>query len=56
MNVAWRTGIARRKFNELMCLWRDNQISEALKMRIYESNVISTVVWGAEGWLLTDKI
>ena len=25
-------------------------------MRVYENNVISTVVWGAGGWLLTKKI
>ena len=56
VDVTCRCGLARRKLNELMWLWRDNQISETLKMRVYERNVNSIVVWGVEGWPLTDKI
>jgi hypothetical protein len=56
VDVTPRTTIARRRFNELTWLWRDNQIGEALKISIYQSDVLSVVLWGAEGWLLTDDI
>ena len=55
-DVARRLALARVKYNELMSLWHDCKISMDLKMRIYESNVLSIVVWGSEGWLLTETI
>jgi hypothetical protein len=55
-DVARRLALARVKYNELMSLWHDCKISMDLKMRIYESNVLSSVVWGSEGWLLTETI
>ena len=54
--MARRLALARVKYNELMSLWHDCNISMDLKMRIYESNVLSSVVWGSEGWLLTETI
>jgi hypothetical protein len=56
VDVTRRTTIARRRFHELTWLWRDDQIGEALKISIYQSDVLSVVLWGAEGWLLTDDI
>jgi ribonuclease HI len=55
-DVTRRLALARVKYNELMWLWHANDISIDLKMRIYESNVLSSVVWGSEGWLLTETI
>jgi hypothetical protein len=39
-----------------MWLWHDSKVSMDLKMRIYESNVLFNVVWGSEGWLITETI
>ena len=50
--VTRRLALARVKYNGLMWLWHDCKVSMGLKMRIYESNVLSIVVRGSEGWLL----
>ena len=55
-DVQRRLTLARIKFNELMYLWHDSSVSQLLKMRIYQSNVLSTVVWGSESWLLTKTV
>jgi hypothetical protein len=55
-DVARRLALARVKYNELMWLWHDCKVSMDLKMRIYESNVLSSVVCGWEGWILTETV
>jgi hypothetical protein len=55
-DVQRRLTLAGVKFNELMWLWHDSSVSQLLKMRICQSNVLSTVVWGSEAWLLTDTV
>ena len=55
-DVTWRLALARVKYNELMWLWHDCKDSTGLKIRIYESNVLSSIVWGLEGWFLTKTI
>ena len=37
-------------------LWRSKKVSEALKIQLFESLVLSSVVWDFEGWLLTEAI
>ena len=55
-DATWRSALARAKYNELMWLWHDCKDSTGLKIRIYESNVLSSIVWGLEGWFLTKTI
>ena len=55
-DVTRRLALARVKYNQVMWLWHAKDISMDLKMRIYESNVLSSMVWGSEGWLLTETI
>eukprot|EP01050_Picozoa_sp_SAG11_P029034 SAG11_NODE_8010_length_1070_cov_2.726056_1_plen_115_part_00 len=52
VDVARRTAIARAKFNGLGWLWRSSKVSETLKIQLFESLVLSSVVWGSEGWLV----
>jgi hypothetical protein len=54
--VTRRLALARVKYNGLMWLWHDCKVSMDLKTRIYESNVLSSVVWGSKGWLLMETI
>jgi len=56
VDVARRLAIARSKFNQLGWLWRSKQMSEGLKFQFFESLVLSSVVWGSEGWLLTEAV
>jgi hypothetical protein len=56
VDVDRRTAMARRTFNELYSLWGGKQLPLALKLRIFNSNVLTRVVWGSEGWLLTEAV
>jgi len=56
VDVARRTAMARRTFNELYWMWSETQLPLQLKLRIFETNILNRVVWGSEGWLLTDAV
>ena len=56
VDVDRRTTMARQTYNQLWFFWSDAKFSRSLKMQIFEANVLSRVVWGAEGWLLTESI
>ena len=47
-----RTGKAANVFGRLVNIWKSKNISLAVKIRIYESLVISTLLYGAESWPL----
>ena len=40
-------------FRRLVNIWKSKNISLAVKIRIYESLVISTLLYGAESWPLS---
>ena len=48
--------MARQTYNQLWFFSNDAKFSRSLKMQIFEGNVLSRVVWGAEGWLLAESI
>ena len=56
VDVNRRTAMARQTYNQLWWFWGDSKFARSLKLQIFEANVLSRVIWGAEGWLLTDKI
>ena len=56
-DIASRLAKARTAFNMLYKVWRSNQISQSLKIRIYKSNVLSVLLYGAECWrVLTSEM
>ena len=56
VDVARRTAMARRSFNELYWMWGETQLPLQLKLRIFDGNILTRVIWGLEGWLLTDAV
>ncbi|KAI8499222.1 hypothetical protein Bbelb_229860 [Branchiostoma belcheri] len=47
-----RVGKASAAFNQLGKLWRNKKLSLKTKMRFYNSNVLSTLLYGCETWHL----
>ena len=48
-----RIGKAASVFERLINIWKSKNISLAVKIRLYESLVISTLLYGAESWPLS---
>jgi len=48
-----RIGKAASVFGRLVNVWKSKSISLAVKVRLYESLVISTLLYGTESWLLS---
>jgi hypothetical protein len=52
-DIQTRIGLAATAFGTLTwCLWKKRNISIATKMRIYQSLVLSVLLYGAESWTL----
>jgi len=52
-NCQTRIGKASSVFGRLKSVWKNRHISATLKVRLYESLVMSTMLYGAELWPLT---
>jgi len=48
-----RIGKAASVFGRLVNIWKSKNISLAMKIRLYDSLVISTLLYGAESWPLS---
>ena len=48
-----RIGKAASVFGRLVNIWKNKNTSLAVKIRLYESLVISTLLYGAESWPLS---
>ena len=48
-----RIGIATSAMTRLAKIWRGNTISFPVKIRLYKSLVLSTLLYGCESWTLT---
>ena len=48
VDVNRRTAMARRTFNELYWMWNESQLPLQLKLRIFDSNILTRVVSGSE--------
>jgi len=50
-----RIGKATSVFGRLKSVWKNRHISTTLKVRLYESLAMSTMLYSAELWPLTDR-
>ena len=54
-DVLARIGKARSAFNTLTSIWRSTEITTTTKIRIFNSNVKSLLLYGSETWRMTEK-
>lgn len=55
-DVVSRIKKARQAFGMLTNLWKSSQVTRNLKLRIFKSNVLSTLLYGSETWKVTATI
>ena len=55
-DIKARTGKARVAFNSLKKVWKDRTISNKTKVRLFNSNVKSVLLYGCETWSLTQTL
>ena len=56
VEIRARLAKASHAFTKLKSTWRARQISLRTKLRIFKSNVISTLLYGSESWKMTKTI
>ena len=54
--VKARLSKARHAFRTLRNFWRNQNISQHTKLRIYKTNVLSSLLYGAESWKITEAV
>ena len=54
-DVMARIRKARSAFNTLASIWRSKEITTTTKLRIFNSNVKSVLLYGSETWRMTEK-
>ena len=47
---------ARIAFRTLKNFWKSGNISQKTKLRIFKSNVLSTLFYGSESWKITEAV
>ena len=55
-DVKARINKARQAFASLREVWRSSVLSRNLKLRLYNSNVMSVLLYGSETWMVTRSI
>ena len=55
-DVTRRIGMARNAYNTLKPIWNSSSISTKTKLRIFNSNVKSVLLYGSETWKTTKEI
>lgn len=55
-DVKVRINKARQAFGSLREVWRSTVLSQNIKLRLFNSNVISVLLYGSETWLVTKAI
>ena len=55
-DVKARVGKARSAFTQLKNIWKSGKISLRTKLRLFNSNVKSVLLYGCETWRVTDTI
>ena len=55
-DIKARLAKARQAFRTLRNLWRNGNISQNTKLRIFKTNVLSTLLYGAESWKITETV
>ena len=54
--VKARLAKARHSFRTLRNFWKNGNISQNTKLRIFKTNVLSTLLYGAESWKITETV
>ena len=54
--VKARLAKARNAFRTLRNFWRNGNISQKTKLRIFKTNVLSSLLYGAESWKITETV
>ena len=54
-DIRSRLGKARRVFAQLNSVWRSSQFRVATKLKIYQSCVVSVLIYGSECWRMTQQ-
>ena len=54
-DISNRLQKAKSSFVQLKKVWRSPNISEKTKIKIYHSNVLSVLLYGAECWRVTQR-
>ena len=52
-DIRRRLGHARSAYNKLAPIWNNSQIGRKTKIRLFNSNVISVLLYGSETWKMT---
>ena len=52
-DIRRRLGHARSAYNKLTAIWNSSQIGRKTKIRLFNSNVISVLLYGSETWKMT---
>ena len=55
-NFKRRHGIAWSQFWKLETIWRSTKISLKLKLRLFDSLILSILMYGGESWTTTQKL
>ena len=53
-DVGRRMGLARGIFQSLIQVWTSKELTKATKMRVYETLVLSALLYNAETWTLKE--
>ena len=56
VEVLARIGKARGAFASLSNIWRSAKISTSTKLKVFKSNVLGVLLYGAESWKITNSI
>jgi len=54
-NILARIGKAHSTFNTLASIWRSREITTTNKIRIFNSNIKSVLLYGSETWRMIEK-
>ena len=54
--VEARMVLAKARFGKMYNIWDSSVLDLDTKLQLYESAVVSVLVYGCEGWWLTDKL
>ena len=52
-DIRRRLGLAKITYNKLTPIWNNSQISKRTKFRLFNSNIISVLLYGSETWKMT---
>ena len=55
-DIKSRMGKARSAFFRLRSVWKSNNYSRKAKLRLYQSNVFSVLLYGSECWRMTERV